>query len=149
MKIEKVFCCPTDKWVSLHDSRITKITCHTNTIVFEFQEGFTLVDSASATDIPKGYVQLYHCTVHDITCNLVNRKATKAGVKFSGHPISIDTVNKLLMRNYAIEIFMELYDNSFLHWHCALYPPKSRKKGLSPHIIIEASDFSSMSYCFD
>lgn len=133
---------PRDQ-ISLHDCRITRIGCESDSIVFDFKEGFTLIDGPSSTT-SSGKIQLLHCTIRDIKCKLIKRKATKNGGKFSGRTISIDTVNKLLNKDYSIEIFLELYDDSYIYWRCTLYPPKHSGRGLFPHIVIEANDFSSI-----
>jgi hypothetical protein len=103
-----------------------------------------LIDGPSSATTSSGQIQLHHCTIQDIKCKLIKRKATKYGGKFSGRTISIDTLNKLLIKNYSIEIFLELYDDSFIYWRCTLYPPNHDCKGLFPHIVIEANDFSSV-----
>lgn len=135
--------------VSLHDCRITRIGCEPDAVVFYFQEGFTLIDGSSAKETSAGQIRLHHCTIQDIECKLIKCKATKRGCKFSGREISIDALNKLLDKNHAIEIFLELYDVSFLYWRCELYSPKRGGRGLFPHIVIEADDFSSITILYD
>ena len=134
---------PEDQ-VSLHDCCITKICSTPDSIVFEFQDGVILFDGQSSATTSYRQIRLLRCTNRDIKCKLIKRKATSKGVKFSGRTISIDALNKLLTKKYSVDIFLELYDDSFLYWRCSLYNHKRSSRGLLPHIVIEANDFSSV-----
>lgn len=130
-----------DRWVSLHDKRITKIVCDEDRVVFHFKEGFTVIQGNSANVTKTGRLTLSGCGPDEFSCWIVRRKTSRKGSKCYGKPISLRELGELLSeKGKTIEVFFELYDANFLHWRGALCP--YNKRGLSDLVVIETMDFS-------
>ena len=117
-----------DRWVSIHDMHIYHIFCRDNSVVFWFKEGFDLVENGLAHKTNNGYIELRGCEPSDLECMIFRRKQTKKGERVYGKPVSIEKLNKMLLKkNQCIEVFFELYDADTVYWRGELYPyPKNR-----------------------
>lgn len=134
-----------DRWVSLHDKRITKIVCEEDRVMFHFKDGFTVIEGNSANATKTGRLTLSGCDHDEFSCWIVRRKASRKGSKCYGKPVSLRELGELLSeKGKAIEIYLELYDANFLHWRGALCP--YNKRDLSDLVVIETMDFFPMTY---
>lgn len=139
-----------DRWVSLHDARLTQIVYCENAVVFCFEEGFSLIENGQCYKANKGIVELSECNFSDFSCMLFKRRTTKKGAKLYGKPISLEELNKkLVSEKKYMELFIELYDFNHSYWRGELLPHKCIFKRLAPLITIEAMDFFPMTYSWE
>ena len=137
-----------DRFISLHDKEITRIACGENSVVFYFDEGFTLVENGQAVSTKSGSVAFEGCNAEEFSCSIIKRKATRKGAKLYGTPISLAELGKMLsQKERSVEIYLELYDVNHTHWRGELCPYK--KRGLSDCVVIEMMDFVPMRYCWE
>lgn len=135
----------TDRWISIHDKKITQIVCDEDSVEFQFKDGFNLIEGNSIHSTKTGCIKLSGCDFNDFSCCIIRRKSSRKGAKLYGRPISLEELGELLSKKgKSVEVFLELYDSNFLYWRGALCP--YNKRGLSDWVVIETMDFFPMTY---
>lgn len=150
-RLNREFSTNGDRWISIHDMHLSKISCLENSVVFCFEDGFNLIENTQLFRKSKGYIELFGCNYSDFSCSIFERRITKKGTKLYGRPISLEELNRILVsEKKCVEIFLELYDFNHLYWRGELLPHKTiSKKNLAPLITIEAMEFFPMMYLWE
>ena len=140
-----------DRYISIGDMHITSIVCKENSVEFHFKDGFTLVDGNNVTETKRGYIELSGCDADEFSCYIIKRKASPKGAKSRGEPISLIELSDLLSKTgKSVEVYLELYNHSFLHWRGEFFPYRRRHHHrLSDRVVIETMDFFPMTYYWE
>lgn len=139
------------KWVSLHDMKITRIIIEKNSVVFFFDEGFDYIKEGVLIHTKKAAVKFDHCNSFDFSCNLVRRRISPKGSLLHGQSLSLEKLNRILLKKRKhVELFLELYDINHVYWRGELLPgPKSGFKRLAPVVTIELVNIPHITYLWD
>ena len=129
-------------FVCLHDCVITDIVCNNN-VEFCFKNGFWIINRSETNFAISGSVVLKDCEPSDFLCHIIYRERTNKGAKWTGEPITISELSKLVTQHQGIEIIQEYYNSNAMLWKGVLLPYS--KEGLTPEIIIE-SEYKPMIY---
>ena len=89
MKFEMKFQQPSGKIISLHDCHIKRIQCQDNSVIFNIENGLTLVDGDSVESIPEGSIEVLQCKKDDFFCYICFREPSKKGEKIAAQLISL------------------------------------------------------------
>ena len=134
----------SQRWISLHDCKITGIKIEANQVVFQFDDGFMLVENQNGNYVKPARIVLHGCTPDDFSCYIIKRESSQYGARLKGDPIPFEKLSTMISSEKSIEIITELYDSNFMHFRGALYPYEGDT--LSTHIVIETNDFFQMTY---
>lgn len=111
------------QFISLHDGRITGIYYSDNSVTFEFDGGFDLIEDDHVHHVATGAVTFEGCTIDDFFCYKVRCKPSKKGLELHGKEINIKELDhRFFSVNKYIEVFTELYSDNHMFWRGALYP---------------------------
>lgn len=133
-----------NKWISLHDRKVTKIECKESSVVFMFDNGFDLIDGEKCINVKSGYVEIENCTSNDFRCYVIERQTSPSGAIFNGKPMSLSELSKLISKERTLELHVELYDSDYMHFRGAFFPYEGHS--LSTIVVIETNDFFQMNY---
>lgn len=136
-----------NKWISLHDRKVTGIECKENSVEFMFDDGFDLIDGESCINVKPGRVELEECNSNEFRCYIIERQVSENGAILNGKAISLNELSKLISKERTLEIHVELYDSDYMHFRGAFFPYEGRS--LSTVVVIETNDFFQMNYRWD
>ena len=138
--------------ISLHDRQITRISCNSQSTVFHFNKGFTLIHNNDALTTNAGYIELHGYDCNEFSCHIIKRYPTRKGARLQGLPITLKELDQLLVKKKQyIELYLELYDDNHFYWRGELLPhkrPFSRRQ-LAPIVVIETMGFPKMIYSWE
>lgn len=137
-----------NKWVSIHDKKITEIICGEHFVQFVFKNGFDLIDKENVSTVCNGRITMKNCTANDFKCKIITTRTSKSGLKIFGHAIPMEKINDMLSnKKCEIEIYLELYDFNFMYWRGTIRSNDKKKR--NKIITIETNDFFPIIYSWD